>query len=184
MARLKVLDPALSSGKAKELFTAIESKFGSVPNTFKIMGNSPALLEGSLRLSAALSTGKLGSKTSELIALAVAESNSCSYCLSAHTYVATNLMKMDTATLEAARHGRATDPKTDAILKFSTALVTKRGMVDDADLYALRDAGVTEEEAAEIVGHVAINMLTNYFNNTAMPEIDFPLVMPNPAATV
>jgi AhpD family alkylhydroperoxidase len=61
-----------------------------------------------------------------LIALSVAESNACDYCLSAHTYIGANLVKIDATAMTAARYGNSTDPKTDAILKFSKALVAKK----------------------------------------------------------
>ena len=36
----------------------------------------------------------------------------------------------------------------------------------------------SDAEIAETIGHVALNVLTNYFNNVAHTEIDFPLVEP------
>jgi hypothetical protein len=38
------------------------------------------------------------------------------------------------------------------------------------------DAGFTPGEAGEIVAHVALNIFTNYYNNVALTEIDFPKV--------
>lgn len=174
MARLTALSPDQATGKTKELFTAIEGKLGMVPNMMRTMGNSSAFLEGYLNLSSALGSGTLGAKTGELIALAVAESNKCDYCLSAHTYIAANLVKVNAETLNAARSGNATDAKTDAILKFAKVLVSKKGLVDAADVDTLKTSGVTEGEVGEIIGHVALSILTNYFNNTANTEIDFP----------
>jgi hypothetical protein len=37
--------------------------------------------------------------------------------------------------------------------------------------------GVTDAEIAEIVGHVALNVLTNYFNVLADVEIDWPVTV-------
>lgn len=176
MTRLKALSPDEATGKTKELFTAIQGKLGMVPNMMRGMGNSAAFLEGYLGLSGALSGGTLGARTGELIALAVAESNGCDYCLSAHTYIGANLVKVDATALEAARSGHSTDPKTDAILKFAKVVVAKKGRVSDADVNAVKAAGVTEGQVGEIIGHVALNVLTNYFNNTANTEIDFPVV--------
>ena len=184
MTRLQALEPNTATGKTKELFTAVQSKLGMVPNMMRTMGNSSALLEGYLNLSSALSHGTLGAKTGELIALTVSESNSCSYCLSAHTFIGANLVKIDTATLTAARNGNATDPKLDAALQFAKILTEKKGLVDNADVAAVKAAGFTEGEIGEIVGHVALNVLTNYFNNTAATEIDFPVVEAYAAATV
>lgn len=178
MTRLNALNPEQSSGKNKEMFNAINSKLGVVPNMMRTMANSPALLEGYLGLSGALSTGQLGAKLSELIALTVAESNGCSYCLSAHTYLGANLAKLDAKTMEDARAGWSTDSKMDAILKFARLLIDKNGKLSDDDVSHVRSAGVTDSEIAEIIGHVALNILTNYFNNTAGTEIDFPVVEP------
>ena len=176
MTRLKAINPADATGKTKELFNAVEGKLGMVPNMMRTMGNSSAVLEGYLNFSGALSHGTLTAKTGELIALAVAESNACNYCLAAHSYIGENLAKIDTNALEAARSGKSTDAKTTAILQFSKTLVSKGGLVNDADVTSAKNAGVTEAEIAEVVAHVALNILTNYFNNTANTEIDFPVV--------
>lgn len=176
MTRLQALNPDVATGKTKELFTAIQGKLGMVPNMMRTMGNSSALLEGYLNLSGALGSGTLGAKTGELIALTVAETNACNYCLSAHSFIGANLVKVDAASLEAARNAKSTDAKTEAILQFAKALVVKKGKVTDSDLEAVKAAGITEGQVGEIVGHVALNVLTNYFNNTALTEIDFPVV--------
>jgi uncharacterized peroxidase-related enzyme len=176
MTRLHALSPEEATGKTAELFNAIKSKFGIVPNMMRTMGQSPALLEAYLQFSAALDKGSLGARVNKLIALAVAESNACDYCLSVHTYLGANLLKIDAESLEAAREGNSTDPRTAAILAFAKTLVKKRGRVSDEDLEPLFAAGLTEGAIGEVVGQVALNTLTNYFNNTANTEIDFPLV--------
>lgn len=176
MTRLRAINPVDATGKVKELFNAVEGKLGMVPNMMRTMGNSSAVLEGYLNLSGALSSGVLNAKTGELIALAVAESNACNYCLAAHSYIGENLVKIDTDALKTARSGKSNDVKTTAILQFSKTLVSKGGLVNDADVTSAKNAGLTEAEIAEVVAHVALNILTNYFNNTANTEIDFPLV--------
>lgn len=176
MTRLQPINPETATGKTKELFNAVQGKLGQVPNMMRTMGNSDAVLEGYLNLSGALSKGKLSSKTGELIALAVSESNSCDYCLAAHTFIGEKLLKTDVSVLEAARLGESTDPKIQAILQLAKALVSKGGLVNDQDVNAAKTAGVSDAEIAETVAHVALNVLTNYFNNTANTEVDFPAV--------
>jgi alkylhydroperoxidase family enzyme len=41
---------------------------------------------------------------------------------------------------------------------------------------SLRAAGATDAELAEIVGAVALNIFSNYFNHIAGTEVDFPEV--------
>ncbi|XZF14619.1 carboxymuconolactone decarboxylase family protein [Chitinophagaceae bacterium MMS25-I14] len=184
MARLQAITPEQATGKTKELFNAIEGKLGTIPNMMRTMGNSPALLQAYLDLSGTLGKGLLGVKTGELIALAVAESNSCDYCLSAHSYIGEKLVKIDAGTLADARNGYAADTKTDTVLKFARALVHKGGLVNDDDVNAAKAAGLNDGEIGEVVGHVALNILTNYFNNTAKTEIDFPVVRVQTAAAL
>lgn len=176
MTRLQALNPDTASGKTKELFTIVQSRLGAVPNMMRTMGNSDAVLEGYLNLSGALSKGQINARTGELIALAVSESNSCIYCLAAHTYIGEKLLKTDVSVLEAARSGESTDDKTQAILQFAKVLISKNGRVSDEDVNNAKNAGITDAEIAETVAHVALNVLTNYFNNTANTEVDFPTV--------
>jgi len=182
MTRLKPVSPELATGKTKELYGVIKGRLGVVPNMMQTMGNSPAFLQGYLNLGDALGGGTLGAKIGELIALTVAEANACNYCLSAHSYISANLLKIDPGTIEAAMSAESADSKTAAILKFARTLVDKKGQVTDSDLAALREETLTEGEIGEIIGYVALNILTNYFNTVAKTEIDFPVVKAGGAA--
>lgn len=174
MARLKALNPETATGKTKELFNGIQAKLGMVPNLMRTMGNSSAVLEGYLNLSGALGTGTLDAKTSELLASTIAERNQCEYCAAAHDYIGQNVVKIAANEIEAARHGESNDPKIQAAITFARTLLSKQGLVNDEDVSAVKNAGYTDGEIAEIVGHVALNIFTNYFNNTAQTVVDFP----------
>jgi AhpD family alkylhydroperoxidase len=88
MNRLTQLDPAQPTGKSKQLFDEVQEKLGFVPNLFRVLGNAPAPLEGYLTFSGVVAGGSLTARVREQISLAVAES--CSYCLSAHTFIGEN----------------------------------------------------------------------------------------------
>lgn len=165
-----------SPAAAQPLLAAVKKQLGSVPNLFRVVAHSPAALEGYLGLNAALTTGTLAPATRERIALAVAEINGCGYCLAAHSYLAKNLAKLDDAEIAANRAGRSGDAKADAAVRFAARLVETRGHATDADIAAVRDAGYDEAQILEIVLHVALNTLTNYVNEVAKTEIDFPIV--------
>ncbi|MGC1303076.1 MAG: carboxymuconolactone decarboxylase family protein [Caulobacteraceae bacterium] len=154
---------------------AVEKQLGVVPNLFRLVGLSPAALQGYLGLNAALAK-TLDAKTRERIALAIAQFNGCGYCLSAHTYLGHNLAKLDDAEIALNRKGGSSDPKADAALRFAVRVIESRGQVSDADLAAVRSAGFTEGQIIEIVVTVALNVLTNYVNNVAGTDIDFPVV--------
>jgi uncharacterized peroxidase-related enzyme len=171
-----------SPAAAQPLLQAVKRQLGVVPNLFRLVGNSPAALEGYLGLNGALAKGALEAPTRERIALAVAEINGCDYCLSAHSYLGKNPAKLSDAEIAANRDGGSTDPKADAAVRFAVKLVNARGHVSDADIKAVRDAGYSDAQLIEIVLHVALNTLTNYVNEVAKTEIDFPVVTGRAAA--
>jgi uncharacterized peroxidase-related enzyme len=164
---------------SQAMLEAVKKQLGSVPNLFRMVSTSPAALEGYLSLSGALGKGKLTAPTRERIALAVAELNGCGYCLSAHTYLGKNLAKLDDAEMTANRNGASNDLKADAAVRFATKVVSERGHVQAKDVEAVKQAGYDDGQILEIVLHVALNTWTNYINEVAQTEIDFPMIHPN-----
>lgn len=167
---------------SRPLLEAVKKQLGVVPNLFRLVSNSPAALEGYLGLMGALSKGKLPAPTRERIALAVAEINGCSYCLSAHSYLGRNLAKLDDAEITANRSGGSNDPKADAAVRFAVKVARERGHVGENDVRAVKAAGYDDGQVIEIVLHVALNTWTNYINEVAKTEIDFPVVTARKAA--
>lgn len=175
MTRVSPILPANATEPVAGLFDEIKGAFGVVPKMFQVTANSPAALKSMWGAFSALGAGTLDAKLGEQIAVAIANTNSCAYCLSAHTA----LGRKAGATQEemnAAQVGTSTDPKTAAALAFALALVEKRGQVSDADVTAVKHAGFGEGEIVEIVAHVALNLFTNYLNVALEVPNDFPVV--------
>jgi uncharacterized peroxidase-related enzyme len=175
MSRLNTIDPATAAGKAKDLLGAVKTKLGLIPNMTKVMANSPAVLEGYLGFSGALASGLLDPQIREHIALFAAQQNHCDYCLSAHTAIG-KMVGLKPEQIIETRKGHGDDVRTTAALGFAKQVLEKRGQVSAADLDAVRAAGFSDGEIAEIIAHVALNVLTNYFNVTTDVEIDFPKI--------
>ena len=167
-----------SPAAAQPLLEGAKKQLGSVPNLFRVIANSPAGLAGYFGLNGALAKGSLDAQTRERIALAVAEINGCGYCLAAHSYLAKNLARLSDTEIAANRSGHSNDPKANAAVHFAALLVNARGHVSDADVAAVRAAGFDDGQIVEIVLHVALNTLTNYVNEVARTEIDFPAIAP------
>lgn len=182
MSRISIPSVETSIEASKPLLAAVKQQLGVVPNLMKLVGHSPAALEGYLSLNGALAKGKLSVQLRERIALAIAEFNGCDYCLSAHSYLAANVAKISGSEIDAARDGRSDDARTAAALHFARRVAEARGRVSDADLAALRAADFDEASVVEIVLNVALNVLTNYVNNVAATDIDFPVVTARSAA--
>ena len=97
MSNLPLIDKDTATGQAAELLAQAEKKLGKLPNSFKAMANSPALLQAYLGMSGALAGGTLPPGVRDQLALTVAQYNGCSYCLSAHTYLGEHVAKVDAA---------------------------------------------------------------------------------------
>jgi uncharacterized peroxidase-related enzyme len=158
------------------LLEGVKKQLGVVPNMFRLIANSPAALKGYVGLTDALNKGTLPAATRERIALAVAEINGCSYCLSAHTYLGKNLAKLDDAEISANRQGASNEPKADAAVRFAVELVRERGHVGEDGVRAVKAAGYDDAQVIEIVLHVALNTWTNFINVVGATDIDFPVV--------
>ena len=176
MNRISIPAVDQTPAASRPLLDAVNKQLGVVPNMMKVLSSSPTALSGYLNLNGTLAKGSIGAKTGERIALAIAEYNRCGYCLAAHTYLAKNLAKLDDAEIAANRNGTSSDTRAEAAVRFAVNVAQERGHVSDAAVPAVKAAGFSDAEVMEIVLHVALNTLTNYVNEVAQTEIDFPVV--------
>jgi uncharacterized peroxidase-related enzyme len=175
MNRVPLIDRAEASAERKVLLDQIHGAFGTTPNMFRAVANSPAALKSLWGSFGALGAGTLGSKLGEQIAVAVADRNACDYCLAAHTALGRRA-GASAEEMAAAQAGESADPRTQAALRFALKVVNERGQVTDGDVQALRAAGFSDEAVVEILAHVALNLFTNYVNVAFAVPVDFPAV--------
>src|ERR1700755_950718 len=114
MPRITPLDLPSAEGRTKELLDVVQRTLGATPNMTRTMARS-AVLDAWLSFSRALKKGSVSPANGERIALAVADANGCSYCLSAHTYTGEHVAKLDAGEIEKARRFESDDPKAAAL---------------------------------------------------------------------
>ncbi|CAL2102332.1 Macrophage infectivity potentiator-related protein [Tenacibaculum sp. 190130A14a] len=173
--RIQTLNPETTTGASKELFDAVQGKLGFIPNLIKVMGNSPALLKTYLTLGELNGEGNFSNKFREQLALAIAEENTCNYCLSAHTAIGKMNGLTEAETVEN-RKGLSSDAKVQAALNFAQLVTKNRGNVTSDQIAEVKAAGYNDEDILEILLNVVVNTLTNYVNHIAETEVDFPKV--------
>lgn len=181
MPRIQPIDPATASGETATHLATARKMFGGTPNLITTAANAPATLGAMLGMFASVGKSSLGVKVGEQIAIAVAQSNGCGYCLSAHTVIG-KMHGLDAAELAAAKGAGSANTRTAAILKLAVDINQSRGHVTDTTLADARKAGITDAEIVEVVGHVALNVFTNYLNKVSETAIDFPVVALDTAA--
>lgn len=175
MSRLSILADSAVPEASKPVIDAVYRQLGTVPNLFRVVAHSPAALAGLAGLEAALGKA-LDVKTRERIAVAIAQVNGCDYCLSAHTYLGLNFAKLSAEELALNRGGTSGDATAHAAVAFAVKVARERGHVSDADIAEVRAAGFVEAQIVEIVALVALNVFTNFLNEVAKTDIDFPAV--------
>lgn len=175
MARIQPINRNEATGQLATTLANVKAKIGAVPNLFTTFAHSPAALNGYLAFSEALTHGRLSAAQREVLALAVGQTNSCQYCLSAHTLLGKGA-GLDAASIKEARSGHANDAVTDALAQLAVKIVNQRGVLTDDDINQARNAGLDDGLIVEVIANVALNTLTNYTNHIAATDIDFPVV--------
>ncbi|NQD92853.1 carboxymuconolactone decarboxylase family protein [Pseudomonas sp. CrR25] len=175
MPRIAPILLAHADAATASTLESVKNKLGMLPNLFTTFAQSPTVLQGYLGLSETLGQGRLSARQREIIALAVAQTNGCGYCLSAHSLMGKGA-GLSAEDLLAARAGRATAPLERHIASLAIQVLTQRGQISDSELVAAREAGLDDGLILEIVAQVALNVLTNFTNNLAQTDIDFPPV--------
>lgn len=175
MARINLVTNESANAEQKALLDAIQSQLGMVPNFLKVFANSPDALKAFLGLHGIANAGSLDPQTRERIALALAQQNSCEYCLSAHSAIGRKA-GLDNAEIAANRAGTSQDAKAAVAVKFARSLVEHTGEVTTAELLEMRNAGYSEADIVEVITHVGMNILTNILGKAGRVNIDFPKV--------
>ena len=116
MTRIPVHTVDSAPEGSRDALKALEATFGKVLNIHGAMAHSPAVLETYVAIQRVLEdTGTLDKRLREVIALAVANVDECSYCQAAHTAggKAAGLSEQETIDI---RRGQVDDPKLQALV--------------------------------------------------------------------
>lgn len=177
MQRLNSVNPDTAQGRTKELLNAVEQAFGVIPNTAKVMANSPAVLDSFLAFSSAMGGSAIGEKLHNQLKLNTSETNSCDYCTSILCAVAPSA-GLSAEEILAGRTGNSEDHRTAVALEFAKAVLESRGKVTDQQLSTVKEVGFNDAEIVEIVASVVLGCFTNFLNNVADTELDIPQAEP------
>ncbi|NIB40768.1 carboxymuconolactone decarboxylase family protein [Pseudomaricurvus alkylphenolicus] len=174
MPRISPVNLQTTDPQTRATLEGVKAKIGMVPNLYATFAQSPAVLQAFLGFGEALTGGRLNAAQREIIALAVAQTNECHYCLSAHTLVGKGAGLSSEQMMEA-RKKYSNDP----LALLARSIVERRGALADEEIKLAKSAGFDDELLVEITAVVTLNLLTNYTNHLADTDIDFPPVDPN-----
>ena len=175
MSTIQPLIPAEADPAIARILDAVRGKLGMLPNLIATLAHAPAALNAYLGLSEMLAGGRLTARQREIVALAVAQTNACEYCLSAHTQLARHA-GLDDEQIRDAREARGGTTLDAAIAGYAAQLARQRGRLSPGEVQSLRRQGLDDALLIEVIAHVVLNQLTNFTNHVAGTEVDFPAV--------
>ena len=176
MNKINPIQVADVSEASQAVLEIVNKKLGRIPNMYKVMANSPAVLDAYVKLNGALSAGAIGSKMAEMIALATAEHNGCSYCLSAHTFLG-NKVGLTEQQIHDSKNFHADTEKLNAGLQFAKKILISPNDISSNDISPLKNHGFTDGEVLEIIANVIRNIFTNYVNIVSNTEVDWTVIV-------
>ncbi len=158
----------------KESLQKAQAAFGSVPNLYRMMANSPALLLSYLKgYELFRSQTAFSPVEQEVIFLSISYVNECHYCMAAHSVVADMMSKVPAEVTDAIRSGATIpDAKLAALSTFTKIMVEKRGFPSSEEIEAFVGAGYQKEQVLDIVLAIGVKTFSNYANHVANTPVD------------
>ncbi len=164
MAWIREIEEHEADGEIGELYGRLREERGKVSNILKVHSLNPGALQRHLDLYMHLLFGRSGLSRAEResIAVAVSGANRCDYCVNHHAEALRRYVK-DEAQIDAIARGvegseAGLDARVRAVTDYARRLTTAPGDVTEADVAALRSAGLTDEDILDA------NLVVAYFN--------------------
>lgn len=159
---------------ALPILEAANKGLGFIPNLYAHLAEAPVALEAYKQLGALLEKSTLTPEEQQVVLISVSIENRCEYCVAAHSFIARNLIKIDSQRVDALRGNSCLqDTKLNALAKFTRAVVRERGWV--AGSQELKDffaVGYTPQNALEVLLGVAMKTLSNYTSHLTDTPLD------------
>ena len=141
---------------------------GYLPNLIGVLANAPVALETYLTVSGINSRASLTLAEREVVQITAARIHGCDFCIAGHSAIALKKAGQNADTVRALQTGAVTgDAKLDAVARFATAVIARRGAVGDEDLQGFIDAGYNQQQALEVVLGISLATLCNFANSLA-----------------
>lgn len=156
------------------LFKDSQAALGFVPNMYRTMANSPALLRTysksyeEFRVHSGLTAAE-----QEVIFLALSKDNGCDYCLAAHSTLAANISGVPADVLSAIRADTTiADVKLQALYEMAIELNQSRGLPDPKIVKNFFNTGYQESTLLSLLLAISIKVISNYSNHLFDTPLD------------
>lgn len=178
MAYIRQIEPADATGPLRDLYDRLVEVAGGVPNIVKLSSLKPAaaIAAQDLYQSVLYHDSVLTMVQKEMVSVVVSVINGCVYCFTHHGNALRRLTGDDALVDQVIADHRSAplDPVTRVVVDFADRLTRDSAAMSEADVAALRGAGLSDETIVDLVQLVAY---FNYTNRLAValgvdPEVE------------
>lgn len=164
--------PASAPEPSRPVLEATAKAFGFKPNLHAVLAEAPAALAGYAALWDAFAGSSLSPAEQQVVYLTANYENECRYCMAGHSVLARQA-GVPAQAVAAIRDGAPIeDARLEALHRFTTAEVTERGWVPEAQVEAFQAAGYSRQQVLEVILGVAVKTISNYTNHIADTPLD------------
>ena len=172
MSNFKVHTKNTAPRASSELLAKAEGKYGFVPNLMGVMAESAPTLKAYQTLGGLFDQSSLSPSEKQVAILAISRYNRCQYCVAAHSTIA-GMQKVPEDAVQAIRNDQPIpDARLEALRRFATQVVEKRGWVSEEELNEFLNAGYTRAQVLEVILAASFKTLSNYINHLADTPLD------------
>lgn len=172
MIQFPVHTPETAPADSVPQLEQIRKGLGFIPNLAGALAEAPAALEAYFSIGAVFDKTSFSPAERQVVLLSVSAENQCSYCVAAHTAIARMQKVPDVVVASIRNDERVPDAKLEALRKFTTTVVLKRGELNEAEVDEFIAAGFTRAQILEVLVGVAMKTLSNYVNHIAETPLD------------
>jgi alkylhydroperoxidase family enzyme len=175
MTEFTVHSPETAPEASRPVLEKTMKSFGGMLlNPHGVMPESPALAEAYLALAKIFNQTSLTDMERRVVWLTINYENECTYCMAAHSVVA-SMGGVDDKKVQALRtRAPLSDPKLEALQRFTAHMVQARGWAEQGEIAALRAAGYTQQTILDVILGIGQKTLSNYTNHIARTPVDAP----------
>jgi uncharacterized peroxidase-related enzyme len=176
MALIQTVAPEQASGSVAQIYQEVEAMFGMVPNAFRLMSNSPELMEQQWQhIKYYMQHPTLSFPLLATMRLLVSQEHECEYCIGMNSAMLINRAGWTPEQVAATKRNPADAPLSDkdkAMLLLVLKATKTPKAVTSQDLDGLRQLGWKDGDILDAVQHGARNISADILFNTFKIETD------------
>ena len=172
MTTYQIHTVASAPEKSKPALEQLQQVFGVLPNIAAVIGNSPKLVNSLVGVFQQVHSSSLSEQEIQIVLLADAVANSCTYAVAFHTALALQQGVSAEYTNAIREHRVPADKRFAALSTLAKTLIGKRGHLSGQELDSFIAAGFTREQVLEVIAIVAASTITNYSGTITNPPLE------------